>query len=264
MVSPRLCANEVHLWLTFVDDPRLDGLLDDYRRHLTADELAQTRRFHFEADQRRHLVTRALLRCTLSRYADVDPAAWRFEVSDHGRPRIAAGHGLANALDFNISHTKNLVVVGVSAHGGLGVDTENVARRKNLMHLADHYFSPDEKTALRSLPPPEQHARFFEYWTLKEAYIKALGLGLSIPLDQFSFDLTQASRIGLSIDPALKDDATRWLFWQWTLKSDYRLALCVPRRGDLPPRVRLWDTLPWLSSQPCEAPPSRTSHPPDA
>ncbi|RZL03956.1 MAG: 4'-phosphopantetheinyl transferase superfamily protein [Rubrivivax sp.] len=256
----QLRANEVHLWLTFFDDPRLDALLDGYRGLLTADELAQARRFHFEADQRRHLVTRALLRCTLSRYAGLDPRAWRFEVNAHGRPRIAAAHGLAEPLDFNISHTKSLIVVAVNAHGGLGVDTENVARRRNLVHLAEHYFSDPEKAALRALPLAEQHARFFEYWTLKESYIKARGMGLSIPLDQFSFDLSQDARIALSVDPALNDEAPRWAFWQWPLKQDYLLALCALRGAGALPRVRLWDTLPSLSSQACGIPPSRCSH----
>ena len=242
--------DEVHLWLAFLDDPRLDALVDDHQRLLTCEELAQTRRFHFPADQRRHLVTRALLRCTLSRYADIDPPDWRFELNAHGRPRIASAHALARPLDFNLSHSKGLVVVGVSTRGGLGVDTENVARRENLVHLARHHFAAAEASALTSLPLSEQHARFFEYWTLKEAYIKARGLGLSIPLDSFSVDLSQPSRIAFS-EPG-------WAFWQWILKDGHLLALCLPCHDGALPRVRLWETLPLLSSRRVDLQPWRS------
>lgn len=257
----KLRDQEVHLWMSFLDDPRLDeGLLADYQQLLMPDEIAQARRFHFEADQRRHWVTRALLRCTLSRYADVDSRAWRFEHNDHGRPRISDAQALPVPLDFNISHTKRLVVVAVSARDGLGVDTEDLARRKSLLHLADHSFTEAERVALKALPLPEQHARFFEHWTLKESYIKARGLGLSIPLEQFGFDLSSPACIALSIDPALRDDAARWAFWQWRLKEDHLLALCLPHPGGALPSVRLWETLPLLSSTPCEAAPLRWSH----
>lgn len=258
----RLHDPEVHLWICFLDDPRLAGLLDDCRRLLTPDELAQTSRFHFEADRHRHLITRALLRCTLSRYMAVEPTAWRFELSDHGRPRIASVHALPVRLDFNISHTRSLVIVAVSARDGLGVDTENLAQRKNLLHLAEHCFADAEKAALNALPPSEQHARFFEHWTLKESYIKARGLGLSIPLDQFAFDLSRPGRIALSTDPVLEDDAARWAFWQWCLKEDHLVALCLPHPGGVLPRVRLWEAPPLLPGTPWEVVPSRCSHAP--
>jgi len=125
----RLRENQIHVWLTYFDDPRLDGLLDEYRRLLSATELAQEKKFYFESDRRRYLVTRALLRCTLSRYVDLDPTAWHFEANEYGRPHIANAEGLAAHLHFNISHTNSLIAVAVSLQGPLGVDTENVSRR---------------------------------------------------------------------------------------------------------------------------------------
>jgi hypothetical protein len=101
----QLCTGQIHLWLTFFDDPRLDGMLDDYRRLLTDDERAQEKKFYFEKDQRRYLVTRALLRCTLSRYVDRDPSAWRFASNEYGRPYIAEADGVTSPLHFNLSHT---------------------------------------------------------------------------------------------------------------------------------------------------------------
>lgn len=257
----RLSENQVHLWLTFFDDPKVDGLQEDYRRLLTTDELAQERRFHFEADRRRYLVTRALLRCTLSRYIDVHPSAWRFATNEYGRPHIADAQGSAARVHFNISHTHSLIAVAVSLQGPLGVDTENVPRRPAVAHLADHYFANAEKVDLRSLPLPQQPLRFFEYWTLKESYIKARGMGLSIPLDRFSFDVARPGRIKLDVDPCLEDDAARWTFWQWSLGTDYLLALCAQRIGENTPSVQLWRTLPLLPPQAEDITPLRTSHP---
>jgi 4'-phosphopantetheinyl transferase len=83
---------------------------------------------------------------------------------------------------------------------------------------------------LQTLPEPLQPLRFFQYWTLKESYIKARGMGLSIPLDRFSFDASQPTRITFSVDPILEDDAAHWTFWQWSLAEGYLLALCAQRR----------------------------------
>lgn len=255
----QLCANQVHLWLTCFDDPRLDGLLDDYRRLLTADELARQQRFHFEVDRRRYLVTRALLRCTLSRYVDMDSADWRFAANEYGRPFIASASGRAADIHFNVSHTNSLIVVGVSVRRALGVDTENVTRRESLVHLADRFFAEHEAAALKSLALAQQHVRFFEYWTLKESYIKARGMGLSIPLDRFSFDVSQPSNIALSVDPQLGDDAARWAFWQWSLDDAYVLALCAERNPEAISAVRLWRGLPLSTMMPLQAEPSRMS-----
>ena len=257
----RLREHQAHVWLTFFDDPRLDGLLDDYRQLLTADELAQEKRFHFEADRRRYLVTRALLRCTLSRYIDLPPSAWRFETNEYGRPYIANTEVPATRLHFNISHTNSLIAVAVSLQGALGVDTENLSRRPTVSHLAARYFASTENRALQSLPLSQQALRFFEYWTLKESYIKTRGMGLSIPLDHFSFDVSQPGRIHLHVDPSLEDDATRWAFWQWSLGDDYLLALCAQRTCAAASTVRLWRVLPLLSMQTEDTQPTRISHP---
>ncbi|RZI84653.1 MAG: 4'-phosphopantetheinyl transferase superfamily protein [Rubrivivax sp.] len=259
----RLNDNQIHLWLTRFDDPSLDRLLAEYRKLLTADELAQEKRFHFEKDRRRYLVTRTLLRCTLSRYLDIAPSAWKFATNEHGRPHIANPDGPASRIHFNISHTNSLIALAVSAQGPVGVDTENASRRVSLT-LADHYFAETEKVDVQSLPPSEQPFRFFEYWTLKEAYIKARGMGLSIPLDQFSFDVSRPGRVALSLDPRLEDDAARWSLWQWCLDDGYLLALCAQRGGEIIPSVQLWRTLPLLLEQPENIKPSRSSrHGPD-
>jgi 4'-phosphopantetheinyl transferase len=255
-------SHTIDLWLTCFDDPRLAGLRDRYRGLLAIDEQVHADGLRTEAAAWRYLVTRAALRCALSaRGGTAAPADWRFEVNEHGRPRIASEQpAQAAALDFNLSHSKDAVVVAVAAQEGVGVDIESLSRRRSPVHLADRYFAPAEKAALQGLPLPDRHARFFEHWTLKEAYIKARGLGLAIPLDRFGFDLSQPAGIALDIDPGLNDDAARWAFWQWPWPDGQMLALCAPIQEQVVPSVRLWQAVPLLDSQPCGIAPSRCSH----
>lgn len=184
---PDIDRGQIHLWFVFLDEIRDARLLDQYRRLLTEEERHQERRFFFAKDQHRYLVTRALLRTTLSRYAPIAPEQWSFYRNAYGRPEIANDDCRANEISFNVSHTLGLIMLAVTGKCLLGVDTENVRTRQVSPDLATHFFSRAEATALQRLPVELQHERFFQYWTLKESYIKARGMGLSIPLDQFSF-----------------------------------------------------------------------------
>jgi 4'-phosphopantetheinyl transferase len=204
-------ANQVDLWLCFNDDitpPQLQLYRDTL---LTSEERARELRFHFERDRKQFVITRALVRTTLSRYAEVLPADWQFVASSHGRPQIvqaAAGH-----ISFNLSHTAGLVVLAVSAQQQLGVDVENLATRAAPLEIANHYFSAPEAKSLFELPAKEQGARFFHYWTLKEAYIKAKSLGLSIPLADFGFQLAQPGRVEIEFYKPIEPDPLNWQFF---------------------------------------------------
>jgi 4'-phosphopantetheinyl transferase len=238
--------NGLDVWLVQDDiaDPRLHA---EYRRLLTQEERDQEHRFHFACDQRRYLVTRALVRTVLSRYRDVDPADWRFTLNRYGRPRVAnAGHDRCG-LCFNISHTQGLIAVGVTWHRELGVDVEHVRARQVSLGIADRFFARAEVEELASVPPEFQQDRFFEYWTFKEAYVKARGAGLSIPLEQFSFHYPHERAVRLTIQPELEDDANRWAFWQLRPSADHLLAICAERRCDVPPTLTIRRTIPLVS-----------------
>lgn len=218
----------VDLWLAFYEG--IDAkTLERYRGLLTPDEMTQQRRFHFARDQVRYLVTRALARTVLSRYAAVRPEEWRFTTSAHGRPEIANSGWSDGWVSFNISHTAGLIALGVTGGHALGIDTEHVGLRRAPLDIADAFFSPQEAQALRIEAADTRHERFFDYWTLKESYIKAKGKGLSIPLDQFSFSFPSPGTIGLSCRPELDDDPARWLFWQVRPSRDHVAAICVAR-----------------------------------
>ena len=173
----------VHLWQTDVLAASDRDLLSSYERLLSKEESARHRRFLRERDRDLFLVAHALVRTTLSRYCPVSPGAWEFEMGERGRPEIA---GPVDAgLRFNLSHTPGRAVCAVARDRDVGVDVERLSRVTQPLLIADRFFAPAEIAALRASHESQRRQRFFELWTLKESYIKARGLGLAIPLDQF-------------------------------------------------------------------------------
>jgi len=243
-----LTPAEIHVWLAFYDEINDDSLLASYRKLLSAAEKEQETRFYFARDRRRYLVTRALVRTVLSRYASIQPSEWMFSMNAYGCP--AAVNAQANDLSFNISHTHSLIVLGVTRSRALGVDVENFRAREVSIDLMDRYFAPQEVEVLTAAPPHEQQYRFFEYWTFKEAYIKARGMGLSLPLDKFSFQYADDRAVEIAIHPELADDAARWQFWQFQPKPEYLVAICAERAGARSPRLIVRRAVPLRSEQP--------------
>ncbi|WP_051237677.1 4'-phosphopantetheinyl transferase family protein [Ottowia thiooxydans] len=240
--GPSALGDRIDLWLAYYDEfaqeaPRLLDLLNESERQ-------QQARFHFADDRLRYLVTRAMVRTVLSRYADVNPADWTFDTNAYGRPEIASAHSAAKTLCFNLSHTRGLIVLGVCREFAMGVDVEQQERAAAL-EVAERFFSPTEAAELAALAPERQLSRFFDYWTLKESYIKARGMGLSIPLDRFSFDFPSRDTVRLSLDASLGDDARRWRFWQLNLPGNYKLAVCHERTVGMErtPSLRRMNTL---------------------
>lgn len=236
-------SRRIDLWCTYISEIGDDALLTRYEALLSADERQRGARLRFEQDQRRHLITRALVRTVLSRYAPVRPQDWQFSAGERGRPAIAAPRPLP-PLEFNISHAADLVMLGVTSGRTLGIDTESVTARAADIDGLDRYFAPEESAALLLLPPHERRRRFFELWTLKESYIKARGMGLAIPLDAFRFELTGARGLSLHMRPGLGDCPQRWRLWQLVLRNDYLAAVCAARGEETPPRLLAREIVP--------------------
>lgn len=240
---------DVHLWFAFpeeIDDP---ALLTAYFEMMTPEERARQRRFHFERHRHQYLVARALVRTTLSRYTGTAPENWRFSVNRYGRPEIESPSGLA-PLRFNLSHTGGLAALAVVLESDIGVDVEDTSRERSCVELAKRYFSKDEADALLELPPPLQCSRFFEYWTLKEAYIKARGMGLSIPLEQFSFHLEENRPLRISFDSSLHDRPDGWQFWLMQITNRYKASLALRRKSCEPARISFRKVIPLVEERP--------------
>ncbi|MFO0566294.1 MAG: 4'-phosphopantetheinyl transferase superfamily protein [Polyangiaceae bacterium] len=218
---------ECHLWHA----SESAGLSEARQRRLlgwlTRDELARHRAFRFERHRDQFLLTRALVRAALSSYVGLLPERWRFTLGAHGKPRLATDTPFP--LDFNLSNTDGLVVCAVTAGTEVGVDVEDSERPGETSSVASRYFSEREVRDLFALPSEQRRARFFEYWTLKESYIKARGLGLALPLEQFSFVL-DAAAIRVVFDPRLGDDENAWWFHSSTPSPRHTLAIAVRRK----------------------------------
>jgi 4'-phosphopantetheinyl transferase len=248
----------IDLWLVEyrqIDDSQLVQRLEQL---LNAEEQQRRARFLHAEDRHRFLFTRATVRTVLSRYAAVEPQDWVFTANAHGRPAIANLHPQAAGLCFNLSHTRGLIVLGVCRDRELGVDVENIRERTPTPGIAERFFAPQESAALASLPEERRHERFFAYWTLKEAYIKARGRGMSIPLDRFCFTFAEESSIHLHIDADQNDNAERWQFWQFRPSDEFLLSVCAERPDALPPSLRFHRLVPTVSEEvlhiaPCAA-----------
>jgi 4'-phosphopantetheinyl transferase len=193
------------------------------------------------------------VRTVLSRYCDVPPMDWRFVRDAYGRPHVAAPHppGLPA---FNLSHTRGLVVCAVTGAPEVGVDVEHVRERSTSLSIADRYFAPAEAAALRALPPELQRERFFHYWTLKEAYIKARGKGLSIPLGDFAFELVGERGLRMRVAEPLKDDPARWRYWLCQPSPEHVAALCIRAEPGTTGTLTMTRVVPLCSEKPfaCE------------
>jgi 4'-phosphopantetheinyl transferase len=218
-----LTVNDVHIWLTqksLIPVSALSnyyGLMDDAQR-------ARNQRFATQAMRDSDAITRALQRTVLSHYADVAPSAWMFSQDDHGKPYIAAPH---TELSFNLSHTKEWVVCAVALHPFIGVDVEYCERNPRILSLAERFFSGRECQNIAGLPSEQQKSRFFDYWTLKESYIKARGEGISLGLSRFGFDLKPTGKIELHCDSELQDKPELWHFALSANQGDHRMALAI-------------------------------------
>lgn len=217
-------AGDVELWFAPLAAAYDAEKLAVYASLLDAGERVRWHRFQYPADRQRFLVGRAFLRTVLANcLGDTAPAALQFRQLAHGKPELDGLH--AGKLQFNLSHTDAVLVLAVSRRHAVGVDVEAVTRKVELMALAQRYFAAHEYAELRALDASAQRERFFTLWTLKEAWLKARGLGLQVPLCDFSFDLTSAHPL-IAFTQQLDERPHEWQF-RVLARDQYRIALAV-------------------------------------
>jgi 4'-phosphopantetheinyl transferase len=181
--------------------------------------------FVFDRHRRQYIFAHGLLRFALSSFVpDVKPSDWCFVTNRYGRPFIAAP-ATTRTVYFSLSHTEGCVACVVSGCEAIGVDVEQIQERRSLFTIARSNFSPREIDDLRLLPPNDLVDRFFDYWTLKEAYLKARGTGLNFPLNQFSILIPSGQEIGIRLMPGTTDDSQRWRFMKRSPSAKHRLAV---------------------------------------
>ena len=218
---------DIQVWWAVLDDFRAD--LSHPLDLLSADEKARAARFYFERDRSRYIIGRGLLRLLLGSYLGSNPAEIKFEYGLYGKPALAPQAG-GRRLEFNLSHSNEMAVYIFNWDHPLGIDIEYIQPLKDMDDFALQFFTPAECKLIRSLPMPEKTETFFKLWTSKEAYLKANGSGLSMPLDQVEVVFAGGETGTLTFKDGGLQQAGSWHVQLFTPRSGYQAALATERQ----------------------------------
>jgi len=222
-------GHEIHVWRAYLDCTEI--VLHQFEATLSSDEKDRADRFVLRRDRNHFVGTRGILRDLLARYLGRSPKDLQFDYSVLGKPYLREKI-LEKSVQFNVSHSHALALLAFTVGRNLGVDVELVRSGFASEEIADRYFSPQEVAELRTLSPSLREEGFFLCWTRKEAYVKARGEGLHIPLESFQVSLTPGQPERLE-----STDSCRWSMWSLYPDPQYAGALVAEGR-DL--RLRRW------------------------
>jgi len=217
-----LLSSDVHVWLVSLDQLHVRQLT----QMLSEEELARANRFHFHRDKERFIVCRGVLRKILSSYSCVEPCRLRICYGPYGKPYLEGGYE-KDKLQFNLSHSRGLALYAFTRGSQIGVDLEYIRRMTDFHHIAARFFSQSENSALNTLPESQRQEAFFNCWTRKEAYIKAIGNGLMHPLNSFDVSLAPGEPARLLNVEGNPREASRWSLKSLNPAPGYIAALAV-------------------------------------
>ncbi|WP_160061945.1 4'-phosphopantetheinyl transferase family protein [Psychromonas sp. L1A2] len=232
-----LNTNHIDLW--FIEPHQLSTeAMTSLRALLSNEETLKLQQYKNKPAQHTSTVTRALCRLILAQYTNKTPASLKFIRNRHGKPELVDN---INALRFNLSHNNELIVMVVCANDDIGCDIENPKRKISIEPISRRYFAKQEHKQLSHLTGEQQKQRFFEIWTLKEAFVKATGIGIALGLDTFYFDLKK--RLTQNVDINFNDHYSLDKFAPWqchqTLFNEQSLAIC--RTSTLQQTIKYFD-----------------------
>jgi 4'-phosphopantetheinyl transferase len=213
--------------------------IEQFAATLATDEQQRAGRFHFERDRRRFIVGRGILRMILGYYLSLSPSRVQFSYGARGKPALAETFGGAGEqLCFNLAHSGEIAVYAMLHNQEIGVDVEQIRPMPDLEQIAGRFFAAQEQATLLRLPVEQRQDAFFNCWTRKEAYIKALGVGLAQPLDQFCVSLAPGQAAHLVSIAGSEAEAAGWLLAAFRPAPGYVASVAVPGHGW---RLIYWD-----------------------
>lgn len=222
-----LSSGTVDIWHINIEPP--PEKIAASRSLLSPDELERAARFHFDIHRNRYIAGRAALRGILAQYLGIPPQALAFVYGEKGKPALAPQVN-TRRLEFNLSHSHDRALLGITLGSVLGVDIERINLEFGTDEIATHFFSAFEVDCLLALPKPDRGATFFSCWTRKEAYIKAVGEGLSLPLDSFDVAFGPGVEAALLRVEAAPDAPSRWRMYDIPAPEGYAAAIAVEGR----------------------------------
>ncbi|MDZ7341138.1 MAG: 4'-phosphopantetheinyl transferase superfamily protein [candidate division KSB1 bacterium] len=219
-----VATDEVHIWS--IPLALTDSQIRKLALYLATDEVERWQRFYFERDRNRFVIARGSLRLILSAYIGRQPYEIQFDYNKYGKPFLNYNSG-GDKIRFNLSHSHELALVGVTGLHDIGIDVEYMQTRVADLSIAERFFSPKEVAILRKLPVALQRQAFFNCWTRKEAYIKAQGQGLSLALDSFDVAFVPDQPAALLHTRPDAREAAQWSIYNLPQSADYAAAVAV-------------------------------------
>ena len=213
-------------------------VFDVLHRNLSSDEEERAGRFIFTLDRNNFVVTRGILRDILAQYLDCQPGEIHFKFEPQGKPVVSLPDG-STQLEFNLAHSSGLLALAVSGGRKVGVDIERVRPLSDLEGIASHAFSSYEQKELSKLTGEEKYRGFFRCWTRKEAYLKARGDGLLVPLDTFDMSLAANNPIRMLSNRFDPDEVSLWSFYTFKPEKGFIGALAMQGQ-EVVPNFRRW------------------------
>jgi 4'-phosphopantetheinyl transferase len=236
----QLPDNAVHLWYVPLEQSKEQ--IEQFYQTLSLEECARAKRFYFERDRQHFIVGRGVLRDILGRYAGIEPQKLHICYGAHGKPVLSQLCG-NDILSFNVSHSHGLALYAVALNLEVGIDVEHMHYMEDAEQIAENFFSLQERKTLRSLPEHLRTEAFFCCWTRKEAYVKALGDGLSLPLDRFDVSLIPGEAAELLAIQGNPEELKHWKLFDISLPplfASYKAALIVEDLGYHAGPVGFW------------------------
>ena len=229
--TPNLNEDSLHIW--FVSLRQSDAQAAKMYTLLSEDERERVQKFCIDRARKHYCISRGSLRTILGRYTDNNPSAVRFNYSEFGKPSIDSEH-----IQFNVSHSGDVALIGVTKKHEIGIDVELIRNVKNASSIVMRYFSPRERSHYQCVPATEKLLAFYNGWTRKEAFTKAVGQGLYFPLDSFDVSLIpgQPSQLLSVREPSFSSH--HWRIDSFTPTAGYKAAIAVP--SNITPTYDYW------------------------